>query len=497
MGFWIGDFGLAGRGEAGRAVGLSVEVGRADLPEVMDRERLATGLLDLVEWAQEGRRQKEPQSPALRDVVIEFLGKEPGELQINRRTLHGRDLPTAQAALEAWMGRPGLQAQLVGFLVEFSVGAFGFSQALARTGYNDVRVGPTSHTPVQLPTGTVLCLERGVYLVEEAFGRYCVLVHNRREYGETELAIEVLSADRTMCSEVLDGIEAEIVARSVYRGEVISLGGREATDIVFHNIEPIGREDIILPEGLLATIDRNAIEFAASADALRDAGMHVKRGLLLHGPPGTGKTLSIRYLISQMPGRTTIIVAGARAALLREACELARTLAPATVVLEDVDLFAEDRESAGDSCQTSLLFDLLNEMDGLPGDCDVLFVLTTNRPGAIEPALAARPGRIDQAIEFPLPDADCRSRLFALYGEGLNLGEGVLEGLVSRTEGASPAFIRELIRKGTLLALLASEGEMGGVSGEHLEAALREMVTEGGELTRKLLGAGPGVGRGS
>src|SRR5688572_12792394 len=62
----------------------------------------------------------------------------------------------------------------------------------------------------------------------------------------------------------------------------------------------------------------------------------------------------------------------------------------------------------------ALLFELLNQMDGLAEDADVLFVLTTNRPDVLEPALAARPGRIDQAIEIPLPDAECRRRLLEL-----------------------------------------------------------------------------------
>ena len=57
-------------------------------------------------------------------------------------------------------------------------------------------------------------------------------------------------------------------------------------------------------------------------------------------------------------------------------------------------------------------------MDGLADDADLLFVLTTNRPDILEPALAARPGRIDQAIEVPPPDADCRRRLLELYGKG-------------------------------------------------------------------------------
>ena len=56
-----------------------------------------------------------------------------------------------------------------------------------------------------------------------------------------------------------------------------------------------------------------------------------------------------------------------------------------------------------------VLFELLNQMEGLAEDEDLLFVLTTNRPDLIEPALAARPGRIDLALEIPLPDADGRA----------------------------------------------------------------------------------------
>ncbi len=67
------------------------------------------------------------------------------------------------------------------------------------------------------------------------------------------------------------------------------------------------------------------------------------------------------------------------------------------------------------------LFELLNEMDGLRDDVDVLFVLTTNRPDILEPALAARPGRVDLAVQLPLPDADARRRLFGLYARGLRL----------------------------------------------------------------------------
>jgi len=133
-----------------------------------------------------------------------------------------------------------------------------------------------------------------------------------------------------------------------------------------------------------------------------------------------------------------------------------------------------------------LLFELLNQMDGLAEDADILFVLTTNRPDLLEPALAARPGRIDQAIEVPVPDAECRRRLFDLYGRGLEI-DATLDRYVERTAGVSGAFIRELLRKAALFA--ADEG-VRKVNDRHFDAAAHEMLVEGGALTKSLLGAG-------
>jgi ATP-dependent 26S proteasome regulatory subunit len=99
--------------------------------------------------------------------------------------------------------------------------------------------------------------------------------------------------------------------------------------------------------------------------------------------------------------------------LIEQAVTLARDLAPATVVLEDVDLVAAERTMPmGDN---GVLFELLNQMEGLAEDSDLLFLLTTNRADVIEPALATRPGRIDLALETPLPDEACRRALVRLY----------------------------------------------------------------------------------
>jgi ATP-dependent 26S proteasome regulatory subunit len=170
---------------------------------------------------------------------------------------------------------------------------------------------------------------------------------------------------------------------------------------------------VILPDGTLERLERQAIGVAEPAERLRADDRHLKRSVLLHGPPGTGKTLSVTYLLGAIPGRTTVLLTGRGLGLIEEALLIARELAPATVVFEDVDLVAGERTMHVGA--QGVLFELLNQMEGIEEDADLLFVLTTNRPDVIDPALAARPGRVDLALEVPLPDEAARRRLIRLY----------------------------------------------------------------------------------
>src|SRR5262249_27361324 len=217
------------------------------------------------------------------------------------------------------------------------------------------------------------------------------------------------------------------------------------------NLPALDRDEIVLPEGLLDRIERQTIGFSEHRDKLLRAGRHLRRGILLYGPPGTGKTFTAMYLANRMKGRTVLLLTGRGVGLIEHSCEVARLLQPATVILEDVDLVAEERTHHQGGCSV-LLFELLNQMDGLADDADILFLLTTNRPELLEPALAARPGRVDIAIEIPLPDSSCRRRLLESYGRGLPLELTTWEEYVRRTEGVSAAFIRELLRKAALFA---------------------------------------------
>ena len=248
---------------------------------------------------------------------------------------------------------------------------------------------------------------------------------------------------------------------------------------------------MILPDADLASIERHTIGIADSGDALRAAGQHLKRGLLLYGPPGSGKTHTIGYLMAAMPDRTTVILQGPGVGALGHGAALVRSLTPSMLVIEDVDLIATERGLYGMESTNPLMFQLLNEMDGLHPMDDVIFALTTNKIDVLEPALAARPGRVDHAVEIAVPDAAGRRRLLALYLEGVDHRVEASDEMAARLEGVTASFVRELVRRATFLAIEESDGP-APVTDDHLGAALAELEVH--DVTSSLLGrasAGP------
>ncbi len=143
-------------------------------------------------------------------------------------------------------------------------------------------------------------------------------------------------------------------------------------------------------------------------------------------------------------------------------------------------------------------------MDGAAGDADLLFVLTTNRADLLEPALAARPGRVDVAVEIDLPDAQARLRLLELYGRAvpLQLSEAETQAVIERTDGVTASFLKELVRRAVLESLF-DHTPLETVTAEHTNRALDDLLDSSQQVTRSLLGvgndpesvpAGPGLG---
>ena len=206
----------------------------------------------------------------------------------------------------------------------------------------------------------------------------------------------------------------------------------------------VPRERIVLPEPALARIERHTAGLARHRDsAARER------------PPRAPRAAAPRPArhrqdaVGDVPRRAD---AGAhrdpahragRSAPIGAACGLARSLEPAMVVIEDVDLIAQDRASL----RVGAAAVRAAQRDGRPrrGRRPDLRADDEPAPRSLEAALASRPGRIDLAVELPLPDAPARRRLFELYGAGLALGVPDWEPIVAATDGTSPAFIRRAV----------------------------------------------------
>jgi len=386
--------------------------------------------------------------------------------------------------------------------------SFGVHTRFTHTGLDFVGLlVPSEHDPaVAVPVGyeevdigepsPVRCPKNALWLLESEGMRFAVLLAQSGQYGHPsglkfQLAVVHGLEGSRITQAFFKHLEDAVLRSESYRGKVLSLDARteyrgEASGILVHQLKDVQRDELILPETTLALLDRNVVGFVRQREQLARFGLSTRKGILLYGPPGTGKTHTIHYLVQALAGYTTFLITAGQMGLLREYMTLARLLQPSLLVLEDVDLIARDRETMDSACSESLLNVLLNEMDGLQQDADLFFILTTNRPEALERALASRPGRIDQAIEYPLPDDACRQRLVHLYSRGLSVSEPLVQEIVARTGGVSASFIRELMRRSAQFHLERGAAS-GAITGADVTAALDELIA--GHFNRRLLGA--------
>jgi hypothetical protein len=454
-----------------------------------DPERFGAAFSEFLSWTQEfaGSGQRSEVSGLIRG----FLDPEALERSVVTKVLPPFEHVNLQAALDAWCHEPGREVSVHGLSLPPHHGPVGLQQLLMSEGMRHVRLSAPAFA--DLPNGpgsTLACLRLAVLLVGDGRGRYLLQVRAPSEH-DSQLSVEIAGLPVDGAHEVHARLAQLRHRLNVYRRQVLDVGVSEmgAVTLEFTEVPATAREDVVLPEPVIDRVERHALGVAAHRDVLLAAGQHLKRGLLLYGPPGTGKTHTTRYLVGQMAGYTRLTLTGRALRVIGEVADLARELEPAMIVLEDVDLVAEHR-TAGPGA-SPILFDLLDAMDGAAPDADLLFVLTTNRADLLEPALAARPGRVDVAVEIALPEADARDKLLILYGRALplRLSDPERERVVARTEGVTASFLKELLRRAALEAL-RDDPALGSVEARHLERALDDLLDTSQQLTRSLLGVG-------
>ncbi|MDQ1443558.1 MAG: hypothetical protein QOI20_22, partial [Acidimicrobiaceae bacterium] len=300
--------------------------------------------------------------------LTQHLGAGADRMEIVTEPVPAFEHVNLQAALDAYLSGPGRTHELLGVKGGESSGIFGLPQApqleaLLSGGDSPAAARFGSVEYMNRPCGpdqTRPCVNKGLLLVDDNGTRLAVWVHEEKIGNMAGTTVmQVVSDDIEASRAFLAGIGSLMRDLNIYRGNVLSVSADQTGGLSLSFAERFKaeRDAVILPPGVLETLEDQTIGIGELRDRLLAAGRHLKRGLLLYGPPGTGKTHTIRYLTSRLEDYTVFFLTGSMMAALRTVGDLLPRVAPALVVLDDVDLIAEDRERGGQSPRR-FLFDL-------------------------------------------------------------------------------------------------------------------------------------------
>ena len=196
-------------------------------------------------------------------------------------------------------------------------------------------------------------------------------------------------------------------------------------------------------------------------------GLSPSRGVLFYGPPGCGKTLLAKAVANEC-GANFISIKGPELltmwfgeseANVRDLFDKARTAAPCIIFFDEIDSLAKMRSNTafggGSEAADRVINQILAEIDGIGASNNKnLFIIgATNRPDVLDPAIT-RPGRLDQLIYIPLPDAATRLNILEANLRKTPLEEDVnLTQFVNLTEGFSGADLTELCQRAVKIAI--------------------------------------------
>ncbi len=216
----------------------------------------------------------------------------------------------------------------------------------------------------------------------------------------------------------------------------------EVEDLVLEEVPDVSYEDI---GGLFRQIEqiRDAVELPfLHAELFREYELRPPKGVLLYGPPGCGKTLIAKAVANSLAKKVAAArgddPAEARSFFLnikgpellnkfvgeterhirlifQRAREKASAGTPVIVFFDEMDSIFRTRGSGVSSdVETTIVPQLLAEIDGVEGLENVIVIGASNREDMIDPAIL-RPGRLDVKIKIERPDAEAAQDIFSKY----------------------------------------------------------------------------------
>lgn len=224
--------------------------------------------------------------------------------------------------------------------------------------------------------------------------------------------------------------KAGYIFEVIPKTEVARLVLEEAPDVTYADIG-----------GLDSQIEQiqDAVELPfAHPELYRDYQLHPPKGVLLYGPPGCGKTLIAKAVANSLSGRigdgtTSYFInvkgpellnkyVGETERRIRLIFERARELAedgrPVIIFFDEMESIFRTRGSGVSSdMETTVVPQLLTELDGVESLSNVIVIGATNREELIDPAVL-RPGRLDVKIRVERPTKTNAHEIFARHLDG-------------------------------------------------------------------------------
>lgn len=204
----------------------------------------------------------------------------------------------------------------------------------------------------------------------------------------------------------------------------------------------IERSEVILEEAVKKDIFRSIDEFfKEDGQFFRNYGIPYKRGILLYGSPGNGKTTLVKSITGSTDAPVVYwqITEYTNSATIQEVFSIVSRLAPAILVIEDIDSMPDYTRSV-----------FLNTLDGTQAREGLFVIGTTNYPEKIDPALINRAGRFDRAYEIPAPSQKLRKTYLQKLDIKKIFTDAEVADMASRTKGLSISQLNELYMSSAL-----------------------------------------------
>ncbi|WP_336670711.1 proteasome ATPase [Tsukamurella sp. USMM236] len=251
------------------------------------------------------------------------------------------------------------------------------------------------------------------------------------------------------------------------KAEVEDLVLEEVPDVDYSDIGGLGRQIELI---------RDAVELPfLHKDLFKDYSLRPPKGVLLYGPPGNGKTLiakavanSLAKKIAEVRGDDSrevksyfLNIKGPELLnkfvgeterhirlIFQRAREKASEGTPVIVFFDEMDSIFRTRGSGVSSdVETTVVPQLLSEIDGVEGLENVIVIGASNREDMIDPAIL-RPGRLDVKIKIERPDAEGAIDIFSKYlTPGLPIHEEDLAEFGGDREACVKAMIERVVER--------------------------------------------------